>query len=43
MKPVRPRQAHRRHTRKYAEGELSEDLSFYFAGRIMPSISALKT
>jgi energy-coupling factor transporter ATP-binding protein EcfA2 len=32
MKPVRPRQAHRRHTRKYAEGELSENLSFYFRG-----------
>ena len=32
MKPVRPRQAHRRHTRKYAEGELGEDLSFYFRG-----------
>lgn len=32
IKPVRPRQAHRRHTRKYAEGELGEDLSFYFRG-----------
>ena len=30
--PVRPRQAHRRHTKKYAEGELGEDLSFYFRG-----------
>ena len=27
-----PRQAHKRHTRKYAEGELGEDLSFYFRG-----------
>ena len=28
----RPRQAHQRHTRKYAEGELGEDKSFYFRG-----------
>jgi hydroxymethylpyrimidine pyrophosphatase-like HAD family hydrolase len=32
VKPVRPQQAHRRHTRKYAEGDLGEDLSFYFRG-----------
>jgi hypothetical protein len=32
VKPVRPRQSHRRHTRKYAEGDLGEDLSFYFRG-----------
>jgi len=28
----RPEQAHRRHTRKYAEGQLGEDKSFYFRG-----------
>lgn len=28
----RPRQEHKRHTRKYAEGELGEDKSFYFRG-----------
>jgi hypothetical protein len=28
----RPQQEHRRHTRKYAEGELGEDKSFYFRG-----------
>ena len=28
----RPKQAHQRHTRKYAEGELGEDKSFYFRG-----------
>jgi HAD superfamily hydrolase (TIGR01484 family) len=27
------RQAHRRHTRKYAEGSLGEDRSFYFRGK----------
>ncbi|HEY9237101.1 MAG TPA: HAD hydrolase family protein [Phenylobacterium sp.] len=27
-----PRQEHKRHTRKYAEGELGEDKSFYFRG-----------
>jgi hydroxymethylpyrimidine pyrophosphatase-like HAD family hydrolase len=32
VKPIAPRQAHRRHTRKYAEGDLGEDLSFYFRG-----------
>jgi hypothetical protein len=37
-KPPRPiitrkrQQAHKRHTRKYAEGELPEDASFYFRG-----------
>ena len=29
---ARPRQAHKRHTRKYAEGELGEDDCFYFRG-----------
>jgi hypothetical protein len=28
----RPHQEHQRHTRKYAEGELGEDKSFYFRG-----------
>jgi hypothetical protein len=28
----KPQQAHQRHTRKYAEGELPEDRSFYFRG-----------
>lgn len=28
----RPEQAHKRHTRKYAEGELGDDKSFYFRG-----------
>ena len=28
----RPKQEHQRHTRKYAEGELGEDKSFYFRG-----------
>jgi hypothetical protein len=28
----RPQQEHQRHTRKYAEGELGEDNSFYFRG-----------
>ena len=32
IKADRPRQAHKRHTRKYAEGELGEDRSFYFRG-----------
>jgi hypothetical protein len=27
-----PQQEHRRHTRKYAEGQLGEDKSFYFRG-----------
>ena len=32
IKTERPRQAHKRHTRKYAEGNLGEDRSFYFRG-----------
>ena len=32
IQPASPKQSHRRHTRKYAEGELGEDLSFYFRG-----------
>lgn len=32
VKAAAPRQAHRRHTRKYAEGRLGEDRSFYFRG-----------
>ena len=28
----RPLQVHKRHTRKYAEGDLGEDRSFYFRG-----------
>jgi hypothetical protein len=32
VKPERPQQAHKRHTRKYAEGQLGEDHSFYFRG-----------
>ena len=32
IKPERPQQAHKRHTRKYAEGDLGEELSFYFRG-----------
>lgn len=32
VKPVRPQQARNRHVRKYAEGELDKDLSFYFRG-----------
>ncbi len=32
LKPGLPRQGHKRHTRKYAEGELGEDKSFYFRG-----------
>jgi hypothetical protein len=32
LKPERPKQAHRRHTRKYAEGALGPDRSFYFRG-----------
>jgi hypothetical protein len=30
----RPQQDHRRHTRKYAEGELGDDKSFYFRGPV---------
>jgi hydroxymethylpyrimidine pyrophosphatase-like HAD family hydrolase len=32
IKVARPRQARKRHTRKYAEGELGPDRSFYFRG-----------
>ncbi|MBV9219876.1 MAG: HAD-IIB family hydrolase [Methylobacteriaceae bacterium] len=32
VKPEHPAQVHKRHTRKYAEGELGEDRSFYFRG-----------
>jgi HAD superfamily hydrolase (TIGR01484 family) len=32
VKADRPRQAHKRHTRKYAEGDLGADRSFYFRG-----------
>jgi len=32
VKPERPEQAHKRHVRKYAEGELGTDRSFYFRG-----------
>ena len=32
IRPASPKQSHRRHTRKYAEGDLGEDLSFYFRG-----------
>lgn len=32
MKSAEPRQKHRRHTLKYAEGRLGEDRSFYFRG-----------
>lgn len=32
VKAERPKQVHKRHTRKYAEGELGADHSFYFRG-----------
>jgi hypothetical protein len=32
VKADRPQQAHKRHTRKYAEGDLGADCSFYFRG-----------
>jgi HAD superfamily hydrolase (TIGR01484 family) len=32
VKPDRSKQAHKRHTRKYAEGDLGEERSFYFRG-----------
>jgi HAD superfamily hydrolase (TIGR01484 family) len=32
IKAAKRRQSHKRHTRKYAEGELPEDASFYFRG-----------
>jgi hydroxymethylpyrimidine pyrophosphatase-like HAD family hydrolase len=33
IQTIAPRAAHRRHIRKYAEGELPEERSFYFRGR----------
>jgi hypothetical protein len=32
VKPVRPRQQHKRHIRKYAEGDLGTERSFFFRG-----------
>jgi HAD superfamily hydrolase (TIGR01484 family) len=32
IKPAQPTQQHQRHRRKYAEGNLGEDISFYFRG-----------
>jgi hypothetical protein len=32
VKAERPRQAHKRHTRKYAEGDVGTERSFYFRG-----------
>jgi len=32
VKPLRSKQSHKRHTRKYASGTLGEDISFYFRG-----------
>lgn len=32
VKTLKRRQSHKRHTRKYAEGELPEEASFYFTG-----------
>ena len=32
VRPIRPQQAKNRHVRKYAEGELGKDISFYFRG-----------
>jgi hypothetical protein len=32
VKATKPRQAHKRHTRKYAAGDLGEEESFYFRG-----------
>ncbi|HZQ60347.1 MAG TPA: ATP-binding protein, partial [Casimicrobiaceae bacterium] len=32
VRPRRPKQQHKRHTRKYAQGELDEARSFYFRG-----------
>jgi hypothetical protein len=32
VKPQPARQKHKRHTKKYAEGDLGEDRSFYFRG-----------
>jgi hypothetical protein len=30
VQPTQPKQVHRRHTQKYAKGDLGNDLSFYF-------------
>ena len=30
IKPNKPKQHHKRHTKKYAEGDLSEEFCFYF-------------
>ncbi|MFZ0840885.1 MAG: phosphoglycolate phosphatase, partial [Xanthobacteraceae bacterium] len=32
VKPLRPKQSRKRHTRKYAQGDLGKDESFYFRG-----------
>ncbi len=32
VRPIRPEQSHKRHTRKYAQGDLGQDESFYFRG-----------
>lgn len=32
IKPDKPKQQHKRHTRKYAEGDLSDEFCFYFRG-----------
>jgi hypothetical protein len=32
IEAIQPKQVHKRHTRKYAEGHLGKDLSFYFRG-----------
>lgn len=32
IRPDKPKQQHKRHTRKYAEGDLSEEFCFYFRG-----------
>jgi hypothetical protein len=41
-KPEKPAQTHKRHTRKYAEGALGEDRSFYFRVRTISSIFGRK-
>ena len=37
LEPVIPSQVHKRHVRKYAQGELGPDKSFYFRGAAGPS------
>jgi hypothetical protein len=32
FRPAQPKEQHHRHRRKYAEGNLGEDISFYFRG-----------